>query len=330
MPSRRPSVLRDGVIAGLIGASVVAVWFLVIDTLRGRPFLTPALLGSAVFYGATSPEGLHISPGPILGYTLLHGLAFVAFGIIAAGLIVATEREPGLFIAFVILFGSFEAFFFGAAAALGQSVIGALVWWTILVGNLLASVAMLWYFFSGRAGIANALVGAAGTVLREGIVAGLIGAGVVAVWFLVIDFAQGEPLRTPSLLGSALLGRPGGAPAIMLYTLLHGVAFVVIGLVAAVLVAAADRQPMFTLALIIFFTSFEVFFFGAVVILAKWVLDEIAGWTIFVGNLLAAAAMLGYFIRGHPGLTRSLASTWAEEDVESEAAPDPSSPEARR
>jgi hypothetical protein len=116
----------------------------------------------------------------------------------------------------------------------------------------------------------------------------------------------------------------------MMYTLLHGVAFVAIGLVAAALVAAADRQPIFTLALIIFFTSFEVFFFGAVVILAKWVLDEIAGWTIFVGNLLSAAAMLGYFIRGHPGLTRGLASTWAEEDIEEGAAPDPSSPQTRR
>ena len=327
MPTRRPSVLRDGVIAGLIGASVVAVWFLVIDVLRGRPFLTPALLGAAVFYGAKSPEGVPISFGPILGYTLLHGLAFVAFGIVAAGLIVATEREPGLFIAFVILFGSFEAFFFGAAAALGQSVIGALVWWTILVGNLLASVAMLWYFFSGRRAIANAFIGAWGTVLREGIVAGLIGAVVVAVWFLVVDFAQGEPLRTPLLLGTALLRGVSGVQAIMMYTLLHGVAFAAIGLVAAALVAAADRQPIFTLGLIIFFTAFEVFFFGAVRILAKWVLDEIAGWTIFVGNLLSAAAMLGYFIRRHPGLTHGLASTWAEEDVESEEPsppPDPS------
>ena len=318
MAARRPSVLRDGVIAGLIGASVVALWFLVIDTLRGRPLLTPALLGAAVFYGVKSPEGLQISLGPILGYTLLHGLAFVAFGIVAAGLIVATEREPGLFIAFVILFGSFEAFFFGAAAALGQSVIGALVWWTILVGNLLASAAMLWYFFSGRGVVVKALAGTSGTVLREGIVSGLIGAGVVAVWFLAIDFAQGEPLRTPSLLGSGLLGRPAGAPAIMMYTLLHGIAFIAIGIVAAGLVAAADRQPIFTLALIIFFTSFEVFFFGAVVILAKWVLDEIAGWTIFVGNLLAAAAMLSYYIRGHPRLTKGLGSLWAEEDVDEE------------
>jgi hypothetical protein len=312
--ARRPSVLRDGVVAGLIGASVVAVWFLVVDILRGRPLLTPAVLGAAVFYGVKSPEGVHIAAGPILGYTLLHGLAFVAFGIIAAGLIVATEREPGLFIAFVILFGSFEAFFFGAAAALGQSVIGALVWWTILVGNLLASAAMLWYFFAGRAALTSALLGTSGTVLREGIVAGLIGAGVVALWFLAIDFARGEPLRTPALLGGALLGRASGAPAITMYTLLHAAVFVAIGLVASLLVAAAERQPIFVLALVIFFTSFEVFFFGAVVILAKWVLDEIAGWTIFVGNLLAAAAMLAYFVRGHPRMTRSLGTLWAEDE----------------
>ena len=35
--------------------------------------------------------------------------------------------------------------------------------------------------------------------------AGLIGAAVVALWFLALDWIQGEPLRTPELLGSALL-----------------------------------------------------------------------------------------------------------------------------
>jgi hypothetical protein len=123
---------------------------LIIDTLRGRPFLTPALLGRPSSTASSRRRAFTSRPADPR-YTLLHGLAFVAFGIVAAGLIVATERESALFIAFVILFGSFEAFFFGAAAALGQSVLGALVWWNILVGNLLASVAMLWYCSPGGA-----------------------------------------------------------------------------------------------------------------------------------------------------------------------------------
>ena len=44
-----PRYLREGVIAGLIGAAVVAVWFLIYDAASGRPFRTPALLGAATF-----------------------------------------------------------------------------------------------------------------------------------------------------------------------------------------------------------------------------------------------------------------------------------------
>ena len=64
----------------------------------------------------------------------------------------------------------------------------------------------------------------------------------------------------------------------------------------------------------IVFTAFEIFFFGAVVIVASWVLDELAGWTIFVGNILAAGAMLTYYFSGHRTLARRLTQAWAEED----------------
>ena len=57
-----------------------------------------------------------------------------------------------------------------------------------------------------------------------------------------------------------------------------------------------------------------MFFFGAVIIAAKWVLDEVAGWTVFVGNLLAGGVMLAYFFKGHRGLARRLTAAWAEED----------------
>jgi hypothetical protein len=308
------SVLREGIVAGLIGATVVAVWFLLFDLARGRPLLTPGLLGAAVFEGVTDPSGLRITVGHVLGYTVLHGLAFIAFGVVAASLMAVSEREPALFVGFVILFACFEVFFFGVVGALGKSVLGALVWWSILIGNLLASVAMLWYLFRTHRALPRSLVGAWGGVLREGIVAGLIGAAVVALWFLAIDAIQGEPLRTPRLLGAALLRQTAAMPAVLGYTVVHGVAFIAFGVVGALLIAGAERQPLFIFALVIFFTAFEVFFFGVIVILAKWVLDELAGWTVFVGNLLAAAGMLGYFFAGHRGLARRLTAAWADED----------------
>ena len=312
-PAQR-SVLREGIVAGLIGAAVVAVWFLFFDIARGRPFLTPGLLGAAVFQGVTNPTGLEITVANVVGYTLIHGLAFIAFGVVAASLMAISEREPTLFVAFVILFAAFEVFFFGVVGALGRSMLGALVWWAILIGNLLASLAMLWYFFRAHRALSRTLIGSWGRVAREGIVAGLLAAAVVALWFLAIDAIQGEPMRTPRLLGTGLLRQPDASTAIVSYTIVHGIAFALFGIVGAMLVAAAERQPLFVFALVIFFTAFEVFFIGGVLIAATWLLDEIAGWTVLVGNLLATAAMLAYFLASHRALARRLTAAWAEED----------------
>ena len=308
------SALREGIVAGLIGAAVVAIWFFVFDVLRGRPFLTPTLLGSLVFLGVNTPIGMTPAVGPILGYTILHGLAFVAFGVVAATMLAMSDREPALFVAFVILFACFEVFFFGVLGVLGRGVQTALVWWSVLVGNLLASFAMLWYFLRAHRALPRSLVGSWGGVLWEGVVTGIIGASAVAIWFFAIDAIRGEPLRTPKLLGIALLRQPDPASAILAYTLLHGLAFVIFGILGAFLVAAAERQPVILFALIIVFTAFEIFFFGAVVILASWILDYVAGWTIFLGNLLAAAAMLAYYFRGHRTLARRLTQAWVEEE----------------
>jgi hypothetical protein len=308
------SVLREGIVAGLIGAAAVAVWFFVFDLARGRPFLTPALLGALVFYGIDTPAAVEPSLGPILGYTILHGLAFLAFGVMAATIMAMSEREPALFIGFVVLFACFEAFFFGVLGAFGQSMQGALVWWSVLIGNLLASVAMLWYLFRAHRALPRSLVGSWGVVLTEGVVAGVIGAAVVALWFFAIDTIQGEPLRTPELLGKALLRQPTAAGALAAYTVVHGLAFVAFGIAGALLIAGAERQPMLIFALVIFFTSFEIFFFGLILIAASWVLDELAGWTILVGNLLATIAMLAYYFRRHRTLAHRLATVWADDD----------------
>jgi len=314
MASEQRSVLREGIVAGLIGAAVVAAWFFAYDFARGQPFATPGLLGAFVFYGIRTPVGVVPALGPILGYTVLHGLAFIAFGVIAASLMAMSEREPELFIGFIILFACFEAFFFAMVQVFGLSKAGELTWWSVLVGNLLASVAMLWYFFFAHRSLPKSLVGSWGAVLSEGVLAGLIGAAVVALWFFAIDAIHGEMLRTPKLLGSALLRQQTPTATVLSYTVVHGVAFVLFGIIGAFLIAGAERQPMLIFALVILFTSFEIFFFGLILIAASWVMDELAGWTVFVGNLLAAVAMLAFYFRRHRGLAHRLATAWESDE----------------
>src|SRR5260370_34011477 len=64
-------VLREGFIAGLIGAAAGALWFLVVDLIAGRPLFTPAMLGSAVFWGVRDPALVVVQCSRIIGYPLI-------------------------------------------------------------------------------------------------------------------------------------------------------------------------------------------------------------------------------------------------------------------
>src|SRR2546428_11312794 len=86
IPPVQRSILKEGVVAGLIGAAVVAVWFLLFDIWRGQPFLTPGLLGAAGFQGVTNPLGLRPTVGHVLRYTIVPRLAVIAFRVGAARL----------------------------------------------------------------------------------------------------------------------------------------------------------------------------------------------------------------------------------------------------
>jgi len=67
-----------------------------------------------------------------------------------AALLLAAEREPRVLLVLFVLFLCFQLFFFGFLQALDVHLAGALPWWNIAIGNLLASVAMVTYFFLGH------------------------------------------------------------------------------------------------------------------------------------------------------------------------------------
>ncbi|MBI4587793.1 MAG: hypothetical protein HY725_03055 [Candidatus Rokubacteria bacterium] len=300
-------------IAGVVGAATVALWFLIYDAWRGKPLFTPALLGSAVFYGVSSPLNVEIAAGPVIGYTIVHVLAFIGFGIIAACMLMVGEREPAIFIAFVTLFAAFEVFFFVVLRTLSEPVLGALGWWAIFTGNLLASIGILWFLVRGHPELPPILVGSSGHILREGVVAGLIGAAVVAFWFLILDAVRGDPLRTPRFLGTAMLQQTDPVGAILSYTVVHGIAFILFGVAGAFLLSTAEQRPVFLLSFVILYVAFEFFFFAVALILARWVLDELPGWAVAVANLLAGAAMLTYYFKKHRRLAARIVQALAEE-----------------
>lgn len=144
---RRHRTIREGLVAGAIGAVAVAGWFLIADTVLREPLFTPGALGSALFLGAESPEAVRITAETVLSYTAVHLAAFLLFGLIASGLVAQAERFPPFLFAILLLFVVFEVLFFGLAAMLGAWILEELAWWSVLAGNLLAAGAMGGYLW---------------------------------------------------------------------------------------------------------------------------------------------------------------------------------------
>jgi hypothetical protein len=298
--------LREGLIAGIIGAAIVAVWFLIYDAARGRPFRTPALLGAATFQGVQNPADVPTSAYLVVQYTVLHGVVFAMIGVLVAYLVVSAQRQPSRILLIFIVLLCFEVFFLAIVTWLAHPVLNELAWWAILIANALAAVGMLVYFFVGQRALGRALLGPWVRVAREGLIGGLAGAAAVALWFLLYDLAAGVPLRTPALLGAVLfhgLRDPSALvvtlPLVLQYTAVHVLAFIMFGWVAAGLLALADREPRVLFALFMLFCCFEVLAIALIFVLAEFLFETLAWWRILAGNLLASVVMLGYFLREH-------------------------------
>src|SRR2546426_11131036 len=133
-----PRHLREGVIAGLIGATLVAVWFLIYDAARGAPFRTPTLLGSAALQGVQTPQAVPVSPGLVVQYTVLHGVVFALVGILIAFLIASAQRQPARLLILVMAVLCFEVVFLAVLVWLARPVLDDVAWWAILLANVLA------------------------------------------------------------------------------------------------------------------------------------------------------------------------------------------------
>jgi hypothetical protein len=150
-------------------------------------------------------------------------------------------------------------------------------------------------------------------VYVEGITAGLLGAATIALWFFVLDAANGRPFYTPNMLGNVLLRRDFRLESVdaaaisfemvLIYTWVHGLVFCVIGGVTARLLALAERQASYGFGILLLFVIFEFGFIAGAFIFAEPILHALAWPAILFGNLLAAMAMAGYFLRRHPNLS---------------------------
>jgi len=151
-------LLREGLVTGLVGATAVAVWFLVIDLVAGQPFYTPAMLGSAVFWGLRDPALVEITFPAVIGYTMLHVTAFGLVGMISAMLAALVESFPSTLFIVVVFFAIFEVGFYIVVAILAQPLLGALAWSNVAIGNLIAAAGMGFFLWRAHPQIRKGLI----------------------------------------------------------------------------------------------------------------------------------------------------------------------------
>ncbi len=144
----RSSTVKEGAIAGAIGATAVALWFFVADIIAGEPLRTPLLLaaaGAKIFGGEIGDAALFA----VLGYTVFHFAVFMGLGILTMAVIHASNKSPGHYAGLFLMFFVVQTGFYILCLMLSMpEIIGSLAWYQIMAANLLASIVMGTYILT--------------------------------------------------------------------------------------------------------------------------------------------------------------------------------------
>lgn len=169
-------------------------------------------------------------------------------------------------------------------------------------------------------GLSQSTMGRSVSVIEDGVLVGIIGAAVVAAWFFILDIARSQIFLTPSLLGSVIfLGNSPGDPItvnpfiVFAYTGLHGVLFLLAGLVIAWLFAMFERNPQFGIILLLLFVLVEAILFAFAAAIFPNLVGTLGAAAVGAGNLFAAVAMFWFLMRRHPEAMAQLRLAWREE-----------------
>src|SRR5207247_5219541 len=84
-------LIADGVVGGVLAGLVVALWFLAVDSLAGRPFHTPAALASALTRQEVGPPTFRL----VAAYSVVPFGVFALLRVAVAVAIAGRRRPPG-------------------------------------------------------------------------------------------------------------------------------------------------------------------------------------------------------------------------------------------
>ena len=147
---------REGIYAGIIGATAIAVWFAIIDILAAHPFHTPDILGAGLLSVLGKPP---MMPDTLVFhvfiYTIFHYLAFFLVGIVMVAIVHQSARTPAILAGFLIAFVAFELGAIGLTQLFTESQLGGMAWYQIFIANLLAAGSMFFIMWRRHPGLAH-------------------------------------------------------------------------------------------------------------------------------------------------------------------------------
>ena len=114
--------LREGTVLGLVVATCLWVWLAGVDAIAGEPFLTFTVLGG------------------IVGFTVLHYLLNVAYGIAIMSIVHTAGRTPSAIFAVGFGFLMLEFAFALVTAAFSSGRLGELAWVRLFGGSVIGAV----------------------------------------------------------------------------------------------------------------------------------------------------------------------------------------------
>jgi hypothetical protein len=130
--------LREGTTLGIIVATAIWVWLVVVDAVAGQPFQTFAALGG------------------ITVFTVVHYLLNIVYGVVVVSAVHGAAREPSVALALVFGLVTFEIALAMVTVLLSHLGLGELAWVRIFGGSLVG-VAVALFVLSRRHPLASQL-----------------------------------------------------------------------------------------------------------------------------------------------------------------------------
>jgi hypothetical protein len=151
-------------------------------------------------------------------------------------------------------------------------------------------------------------------MIRDGLFAGAIAWAVVALFFVVLNLAQGQPaLFTAALLGEALFAglRDPGAVAMDMGLIIafNGVQLLVLmayGFFSAWLAYEAELHPAAWYLTVFAFLGVTVAGFAALLVVTILLGGVVSAWLALAATLLGAGSVVAYLVLMHRPLARAV------------------------